>query len=134
MKKLIVTIAIALSMGMTTFAQEAFTGADGVPESGLFSLGTSFFSNEGDLSLFSELNEFDEEDMAYINQQQDYSENGLFGMGNLFTRSEDNTGLVLPGSHGSDSDTSADAPLGSGIAVLMGLGAAYLVGKKRKEE
>ena len=27
-----------------------------------------------------------------------------------------------------------DAPLGSGIAVLMGLGAAYLVGKKRREE
>ena len=26
------------------------------------------------------------------------------------------------------------APLGSGIAVLMGLGAAYLVGKKRREE
>ena len=27
-----------------------------------------------------------------------------------------------------------DAPLGSGIAVLMGLGAAYLVSKKRREE
>jgi hypothetical protein len=27
-----------------------------------------------------------------------------------------------------------DAPLGSGIAVLLGLGATYLVGKKRKEE
>jgi hypothetical protein len=26
------------------------------------------------------------------------------------------------------------APLGSGIAVLMGLGAAYLVGKKRNEK
>ena len=26
------------------------------------------------------------------------------------------------------------APVGSGIAVLMGLGAAYLVGKKRREE
>ena len=36
MKKLIVTIAIALSMSMNTFAQEAFTGADGVAESGLF--------------------------------------------------------------------------------------------------
>ena len=133
MKKLIVTIAIVLSMGMTTFAQEAFTGADGVAESGLFSLGTSFFGNNDDLSLFSKLNEFDEEDLAYINQPQDYSENGLFGMGNIFTR-ESNSGLVLPGSHGSDSDTSADAPLGSGIAVLMGLGAAYLVGKRRKED
>lgn len=27
-----------------------------------------------------------------------------------------------------------DAPLGSGIAVLLGLGAAYLVSKKRKED
>ena len=27
-----------------------------------------------------------------------------------------------------------DAPVGSGIAVLLGLGAAYLVGKKRREE
>ncbi len=37
----------------------------------------------------------------------------------------------LPG-HGSDQNE--PAPLGSGIAVLVGLGAAYLVGKKRREE
>ena len=30
--------------------------------------------------------------------------------------------------------TNQDAPVGSGIAVLLGLGAAYLVGKKRREE
>ena len=40
--------------------------------------------------------------------------------------------LSLPGSHGSNTD--ADAPLGSGIAVLVGLGAAYLLGKQRKEK
>ena len=34
--------------------------------------------------------------------------------------------------HGSDENN--PAPLGSGIAVLMGLGAAYLVGKKRNEK
>ena len=28
----------------------------------------------------------------------------------------------------------ADAPIGSGVAVLLGLGAAYLVGKKRRED
>ena len=38
---------------------------------------------------------------------------------------------LLPG-HGSEVDQ--PAPLGSGIAVLLGLGAAYLVGKKRREE
>ena len=40
---------------------------------------------------------------------------------------------VLP-QHNQPGDQDADAPLGSGIAVLMGLGAAYLVGKKRKED
>ena len=39
--------------------------------------------------------------------------------------------LSLPGSHGSNTD--AEAPLGSGIAVLVGLGAAYALGKKHKE-
>lgn len=46
-------------------------------------------------------------------------------------------GLLLPNKHGSNQDWNGeedDLPLGSGIAVLMGLGAAYLVGKKRKEE
>ena len=39
--------------------------------------------------------------------------------------------LMLPGSHGQDTDQ--NSPLGSGVAVLVGLGAAYLVGKRRKE-
>jgi LPXTG-motif cell wall-anchored protein len=30
--------------------------------------------------------------------------------------------------------TSQDAPLGSGIALLLGLGGAYLVAKRRKED
>ena len=40
--------------------------------------------------------------------------------------------LGLPNEHGSEDDF--DGPVGSGIAVLMGLGAAYLVAKKRKED
>ena len=40
--------------------------------------------------------------------------------------------LILPGQHGSDSDT--PAPLGSGIAVLIGLGAAYAAAKKRNND
>jgi len=132
MKKLIVTIAIVLGLGMTTFAQEAFTGADGVAESGLFNLGTSFFGNE-ELGLFSpDYYDYDEEYMAYGNQPENYVDNGFFGMGGgtLFTR---NTPvLTLPSGHGATDDT--NAPLGSGIAVLMGLGAAYALGKKRKED
>ena len=39
-----------------------------------------------------------------------------------------------PGLPGHGSDDNQPAPLGSGIAVLMGLGAAYMVAKKRREE
>ena len=41
------------------------------------------------------------------------------------------TGLFLP-IHGETDNQ--DAPVGSGIAVLLGLGGAYLVAKKRREE
>ena len=133
MKKLIVTIAIVLSMGMTTFAQEAFTGADGVAESGLFNMGTSFFGN-GELGLFSpDYYDYEDEYEAYNYQPQNYVDNGLFGMGGgtLFSREGTGLGLMLPNGHGLTNDETA--PLGSGIAILMGLGAAYAL-KKRKEE
>ena len=39
--------------------------------------------------------------------------------------------LSLPGSHGSNTDT--DAPLGSGIAVLLGFGAAYAMKRRNKK-
>ena len=39
---------------------------------------------------------------------------------------------ALP-AHGQNTNYDANGPIGSGIAVLLGLGAAYLVGKKRKE-
>lgn len=47
---------------------------------------------------------------------------------------EESAGLSLPLLHGSDADSPANTPLGSGIAVLVGFGAAYLMGKKRKKE
>lgn len=41
---------------------------------------------------------------------------------------------LLP-NHGSTANNDANnGPLGSGIAVLLGMGTAYLVGKKRKEQ
>ena len=62
------------------------------------------------------------------------SNNGLFGRGPETEENDRNTpngGLInLPGSHGSTND--ADVPLGGGIALLTGLGTAYLVAKKRK--
>ena len=40
------------------------------------------------------------------------------------------TPLILPGFGSTDDE---EAPLGTGIAIMTALGAAYLVGKKRKE-
>ena len=88
MKKLVMTIAIVLGLGMSTFAQD---------------------------------------DMQF-------EEKGLFGKGNgVFRGTGDELAIKLPDlDYGEDEDQ--NGPLGSGIAVLMGLGAAYLVGKRRKED
>lgn len=63
---------------------------------------------------------------------------GLFERGAVLEEASNDyynrSGLVLPDSHGKSDDSSANGPLGSGIAVLVGLGAAYLVSKKRREE
>ena len=63
---------------------------------------------------------------------------GLFQRGDLAEESfftyrgtEDNM-PVLPLHGGSDNQDAS--PLGSGIAMLLGLGGAYLVAKKRREE
>ena len=89
MKKLALSIAIILGLGMTAFA-------DGDNNNGgLFKRGTTP----------------DEE---------------------TYGGTRDNPALMLPGSHGQDIDQTS--PLGSGVAVLLGLGAAYLVAKRSKEE
>ena len=91
MKKLALTIAVVLGLGLTTFANN---------DGGLFQRGAT---------------------------ESNY---GLYG---------DRTdpmlpaGPVLPGEHGLDGNQDA-TPLGSGVAVLLGLGAAYFVAKKRKED
>ncbi len=63
--------------------------------------------------------------------------------GGLFQRGEtsdshgdrSNGGPMLPTQHGFIDDQNADeSPLGSGIAVLVALGGAYLVGRRRKAE
>ena len=64
-------------------------------------------------------------------------EKGLFGMGpnredNSNNRTEQS--LILPNAHGNTGDTNAtDTPLGSGILLLAGLGAAYAAARRRKE-
>ncbi len=83
MKKLALTIAIVLGLGLATFANP----------------------NEG----------------------------GLFKRGNEPTRAEGNEPLVpqLP-NHGETGNQ--DSPIGTGIALLIGFGAAYVLDKKRKEK
>ena len=75
-----------------------------------------------------------------------FADGGLFNRGNnakygqasgytYFSAKDTGSGdvatPVLP-PHGSENNN--PAPLGSGIAVLVGLGAAYMVAKKRREE
>jgi hypothetical protein len=88
MKKLVLTIALALIMGTTAFAQQG-GGA--------------------------------------LRRSKEYQENYR-----VTTRNQPAI-PVLPSEFGSDQDSNG-APLGSGIAVLLGLGAAYMVGKRRKED
>ena len=94
MKKLALTIAIVLTMGLGAYAQYEEDKYGIQPW-----FGTSLLGKEADAG----------------------------------TRvGEGDSPLILPGSHGGDGDV--NAPLGTGIAVLMGLGAAYAVAKKRKED
>ena len=95
MKKIALTLAIVLGMGLTTFAQDDVFGG------GLFQRG----------------------DTPNYNYFADWADLGWTRSGGL---------LSLPGAHNLDSDV--DAPLGSGIALLVALGGAYLVAKRRKEE
>jgi len=87
MKKLALTIAVVLGLGLASFAN--------TNDGGLFQRGAS-----------------------------EPASTEFFG-------NRDGENPLLP-IHGGTGD--ADAPLGSGMAVLLGLGAAYMVAKKRKED
>lgn len=49
------------------------------------------------------------------------------------TESDGGPSLILPGSHGMTEDAGA-TPLGMGTTILLGMGAAYLISKKRRKE
>jgi hypothetical protein len=56
-----------------------------------------------------------------------------YGMGSYSNGLRTGNAPMLP-YHGQTENQDANGPIGSGIAVLLGLGAAYLVGKRRKED
>jgi len=89
MKKTILTIAIVLGLGLTSFADP--NGG------GMFQRGTS---------------------------DKEYYGSGW----------RDGETPLLPALPQHGSNENANAPLGTGVALLTALGAAYLVGKKRREE
>ena len=94
MKKLTLTIAIVLGLGMSAFAGG---------------------------SLFQRNYNAENGKSGYVYFNENYR---------LFY--EDDGPTPLMPNHGLDENQ--DAPLGSGIVMLMGLGAAYMVAKKRREE
>ena len=136
MKKLALTIAIVLGMGMISFAQGRMSNNEGATTegTGLFGLGVSFFNRDGDVTLFTDYSEYEEEEDWENGTDWWYSQggNGLFGLGAGLFNNRD--GLVFPGLPGFTSTDDEAAPLGRGIVLLAGLGAAYLVAKKRKED
>ena len=64
------------------------------------------------------------------------NDGGLFKRGETAETTDNREGgaLATPGLPGHGSGNNENAPLGTGIAVLAGLGAAYLIGKKRNQD
>jgi hypothetical protein len=69
-----------------------------------------------------------------------FAQGGMFQRGatkqqsNGMTKEGEEFNAMLPTAHGQSGSQNADAPLGTGIAVLAALGGAYLLGRKRREE
>ena len=59
--------------------------------------------------------------------------NAVYQDRSYFSKADGDT-PIMPGLPIHGSNESQNAPLGSGIVLLTALGAAYLVGKKRREE
>lgn len=74
--------------------------------------------------------------LAAVSQPDNNHQGGLFGYGmeprEYAGRGDTYSSPLLLPDHGKTDDQAA--PLGTGAALLIGLGAAYLVGKKRKQQ
>ena len=135
MKKLFLTVTLLLGMTLGAFA-------DGTPYESTFFLFNLFNpedEEEESTGLFEndEINELMWDNVVSApSGNVNYEGGGLFGRGkSMYTGvgggfKTGGAGLLLPPQHGSAND---ETPLGSGVVVLLGMGAAYLVAKRRKE-
>ena len=132
MKKLALTITLLLGMTLGAFAEW-----NSYPSNWFFNLFNP--DEEGQAPGLFENNEVNELMWDNAIETPSFDINyggGLLGRGkNLYQgvgSGFKGTSLFLPTVHGDTGD--ATTPLGSGIAVLLGLGGAYLVAKRRKED
>ena len=65
--------------------------------------------------------------------QRGIADEEYYGMGYYNNGMRTNSNSPLLPNHGKITNQDADAPIGSGLAVLAVLGGAYLIGKKRRE-
>ena len=66
--------------------------------------------------------------------QRGIADEEYYGMGYYNNGMRTNSNNPLLPNHGAITNQDADAPLGSGLAVLALLGGAYLVGKRHRKE
>ncbi len=62
-----------------------------------------------------------------------FAQGGLFERGDVTDSYYNRDGNPLIPNHGQTGNQDADVPLGGGAAVLITLGAAYALGKRRKD-
>ena len=68
--------------------------------------------------------------------QNNFNKGGLFSRGDTPQQNR-MAGVdtpLLPSTYGNHQDVDANVPLGGGLFVLTALGAAYAIGRKRREE
>lgn len=130
MKKTLLTMALALILGLGANAQTMFDWDEwdyDSESSGMFDWESGSDFDVSSLGLF---------DMSMFTDLFDFSSqvDGISDWVSEFNLFEPLSTPDLPGLPGHGSSDNQDAPLGSGLVVLVGLGAAYAFAKRRKEE
>ena len=136
MKKLFLTVTILFGMTIGAFAEWNSYDSDW----NLFHLFNfdKEEQEEANVGLFEETEIFGmnwNDIFGSSNGFVNYEGGGMFGRGKSMNTGvgsgfRNNFGLILPINHGLEGDS--DAPLGGGVVVLLGMGGAYLVAKKRR--